>query len=69
MAIATAQELIDVIANTYRDKPDDYAVSVCHWRDEDVPDLNGGWVTLPRACADIKLTVGELRALATKVET
>lgn len=66
MAITTAQELIDVIAGVYRDKPDDYVVSVCHWRDEESPDGRGGWVKLPHAYADIKLTAGELRALATK---
>lgn len=62
----SAQELVDVIASVYRDKPDDYVVSVCHWSDEEVPDMWGGFVTLPRAYADIKLTAGELRALATK---
>lgn len=62
----SAQELIDVIVGVYKDKPDDYVVSVCHWRDEEVPDGCGGFVKLPRAYADIKLTAGELRALATK---
>lgn len=61
-----AQELIDVIASVYRDKPADYVVSVGHWRDEEVPDFRGGVVTLPHFYADIKLTAGELRALATK---
>ena len=66
MAITTAQELIDVIASVYRDKADDYVVSVGHWVDEDVPDMRGGVVNLPRLCADIKMTAGEMRALATR---
>lgn len=65
----SAQELVDVIASVYRDKPDDYVVSVCHWRDELVPHGFNGFVNLPRAYADIKLTAGELRALATKSTT
>lgn len=65
----TAQELIDVIASVYRDKPDDYVVSVGHWRDEEVPNFRGGVVMLPQFYADIKLTAGELRALATKPST
>lgn len=64
--IATAQELVDVIAGVYRDKPDDFVVSVGHWVDRDYPDMRGGIVTLPDLVADIKLTAGELRALATK---
>jgi hypothetical protein len=60
----SAQELIDVIASVYKDKPDDYVVSVGHWQDEDVPDFRGGFVNIPRLYADIKLTAGELRALA-----
>ncbi len=66
MPMQSAQELVDVIASVYRDKPDDYVVSVCHWRDEEVPAPGGGWVCRPVAYADIKLTAGELRALATK---
>ena len=62
----SAQELIDVIASVYHDKADDYVVSVCHWRDEELPDGRGGFVVLPRAYADIRLTAGELRELATK---
>lgn len=65
----SAQELVDVIASVYRDQPDDYVVSVGHWRDEVLPDGRGGIVVLPRLYADIKLTAGELRALATKVKT
>lgn len=34
--------------------------------DRDYPDMRGGIVTLPDLVADIKLTAGELRALATK---
>jgi len=64
--MASAQQLVDVITSVYRDKPDDYVVSVGHWRDELTPDGTGGFVMLPRLYADIKLTAGELRALATK---
>lgn len=46
VAIETAQELIDVIARVYRDRPDDYVVSVGHWVDEDVPDYRGGVVNI-----------------------
>jgi hypothetical protein len=66
MSITTAQELIDLIAWTYQDKPDDYVVSVGHWRDEESPDGRGGWLMMPTLYADIRLTAGELRALATK---
>lgn len=69
MPMQSAQELIDVIASVYKDQPDDYVVSVCHWRDEEVPTSVGGWVLRPRLYADIKLTAGELRALATKPTT
>ncbi len=65
MPMASAQELIDVIASVYRDRPDDYVVSVGHWIDENVPDMRGGVVVLPRLVADIKLSAGELRALTT----
>lgn len=65
IGMKTAQELIDVIAGVYRGKPDDYVVSVGHWRDEEVPDFRGGVVQMPHFYADIKLTAGELRALAT----
>lgn len=63
---ASAQELVDLLANFYRDKPDDYVVSVGHWRDEEVPNFRGGVVTMPHLYADIRLTAGELRALASK---
>jgi len=39
----------------YRDKPDDYVVSVGHWY-EAHPDLP------PAFCADVRLTAGEIRA-------
>lgn len=63
----TAQELIDLLAHQYRDKPDDYTVSVGHWSEpRPMPDGRGGWVSLPEFCADIKLTAGELRQMETK---
>jgi hypothetical protein len=66
MPLESAQELVDLLAKFYGNKPDDYVVSVGHWADELVPDWKGGVVSLPHLYADIKLTAGELRALATK---
>ena len=64
-----AQELVDLLAHIYRDKPDDYTVSVGHWSEpRPHPNGRGGYVMLPEFCADIKLTAGELRAAATKKE-
>lgn len=55
----TAQELIDLIARQYAAQPDDYVVSVGHWKQE--------WPhPVPHFYADIKLTAGELRTLASQ---
>ena len=57
-----AQELVDLLAKYYGSAPDDYVVSVGHWT------LLEGEL-IPNFYADLKLTAGELRTLASKAST
>lgn len=55
----TAQELIDVIVMHYNGAPDDEAISVGHWH-------KSAWASpIEHFVPQIKLTVGELRGMAT----
>ncbi len=55
----TAQELIDVIVMHYNGAPDDEAVSIGHWH-------KPSWASpIEYFVPQIKLTVGELRGMAT----
>ena len=51
---------LKLIVNRYRDKPDDYVISLGHWQKED--SLIEG-VQLPAFNAFIRMTVGELKKM------
>ncbi len=51
------------IVYKYRDKPDDYILSLGHWEDEETYVRGRGAVFLPEFCASIKYTVGELKKM------
>jgi hypothetical protein len=62
----TAAEFCRTMVNAfYRDKPDDYRLSIGHW-DTPEPDPQKMTIyTLPDFCADTSVTVGDLRRMAT----
>lgn len=53
-------DYLTTILDQYRDKPDDYPLSLGHWEVE--PTAIPG-IELPKFKAFIRLTVGELKAL------
>ncbi len=56
-------DYLQIILNEYRDKPDDFVISLGHWsepRPTMIPE-----VALPDFQAFLRMTVGELKALET----
>lgn len=60
----TAVEFCQIVANVFRDEPDDYPLSLGHWAVTE-PDTKNVWDYTPfRFYADVAITVGELRRMS-----
>jgi hypothetical protein len=64
----SAQELFRLVSNRYKDKPDDFVVSIGHHSLQDMTKPMGLW-NQPEFVACLSITIREVRAFAEGIES